>query len=102
AELVGKLADAVPVVADHPVVHRRLIERRQILALKVLDDGDLERSLVVDVLDERRDRFESGLPGGTPAALPGDQLERAGSQRTDQDRLKDAVLPDARRELGNR
>src|SRR5207253_121552 len=77
-------------------------ERRQILALKVLDDRDLERSLVVDVLDERRDRFESGLPGGTPATLSGDQLERAGSQRTDQDRLKDAVLPNARRELGDR
>jgi Asp-tRNA(Asn)/Glu-tRNA(Gln) amidotransferase A subunit family amidase len=60
AELVGQLADAVPMFVDHAVVHRRFVERRQVLALEVLDDRDLEGGVVVDVLDQGGDRLEAG------------------------------------------
>ena len=78
AELLGQLADAVAVLADHAVVHRRLVERREVLALEVLDDRDLERRVVVDLLD--RAPGSSSSPASrrrAPAALAGDQLERA-------------------------
>src|SRR3954453_10314892 len=74
AKLLRELANAVAMLVDHPVVHRRLLERRKVLALKVLDDRDLERGVVVDLLDERRDRFKPGLPGRSPASLAGDEL----------------------------
>ena len=86
AQLVGELPDAVPVLVDHPVVHRRLLEGRQILALEVLDDRDLQRRVVVDLLDERLDRCQAGLFRGAPAALAGDELVAVLTERPDQDR----------------
>ena len=58
AELLGELPDRVAVFPDHAVVHRRFVERGEVLALEVLDDRDLEGRVVVDVFDERRDRRE--------------------------------------------
>ena len=81
-------------LAHHAVVHRGFIERRDVLALEVLDDGDLERGVVVDVLDQRRDRLKAGLLRGAPPALAGDQLVAVLAGRPDEDRLEDAVLPD--------
>ena len=80
----------------------RLVERREVLALEVLDDGDLERRVVVDLLDHGRDRLESRHLRGAPSALAGDELVAAALDGTDEDRLQDAVLLDARRELGER
>ncbi len=102
AELVGELADAVAVFADHPVVHRRFIEWRDVLALEVLDDRDLERGVVVDLLDQRRDRQQAGDLGRAPAALAGDQLVAVRSDWADEDRLEDAVLADRGGELVER
>jgi hypothetical protein len=87
------------VLVDHPVVHRRLVQRRQVLALEVLDDRDLERRVVVDVLDQRGDRLEAGLPRRAPAPFAGDDLLRVRSERPDQDRLEDAMLADRGRKL---
>jgi hypothetical protein len=81
---------------DHPVVHRRLFERRQVLALEVLDDRDLEGCLVVEILDERRHGLEAGLPGRAPAPLAGDELVSIRAERPDEDRLEDAVLANRR------
>ena len=89
-------------VADHPVVHRRLVERREVLALEVLDDRDLERGVVVDLLDEGRDRLEAGGLRRAPAALAGDELELAVVERPDEDGLEDAVLADGRGKLVER
>ena len=102
AELLGEAPDAVAVVADHPVVHRRLVQRRQVLALEVLDDRDLHRGLVIDVLDHRWDGGEAGGLRRSPAALAGDELEPEGSDRSDENRLQDAVLLDGGGELGQR
>ena len=99
AELVGKLADAVAVVPDHPVVHRRLVERRDVLPLEVLDDRDLHRGLVVDVLDQCRDGHVARELRCPPAALARDQLEAVLANGSDEDRLEDAVLADAGRQL---
>ena len=99
AHLLGELPDAVPVLADHAVVHRRLVERRDVLALEVLDDRDLERGVVVDVLDDRGDRQLARDLRRAPAALARDQLEAAVVERSDEDRLQDAVLADGRRHL---
>jgi hypothetical protein len=82
------------VIADHPVIHRRLLEGRQILALKVLDDRDLERRVVVDVLDEGGQGLEPGGLRCTPATLARDQLIAIRAEWTDQDRLEHAVLSD--------
>ncbi len=94
ADLVGQLADAVPVVADHAVVHRRLVEWRDVLALQVLDDRDLERRVVVDVLDEGGDGREPGDRRGAPATLTRDQLIAVRSDGTNEDRLEHAMLAD--------
>jgi hypothetical protein len=87
------------VLVDHPVVHRRLFEGRQVLALEVLDDRDLERGVVVDLFDQRLDRREARLLRGAPAAFAGDQLVAVLAERSDEDRLQNAVLADRIREL---
>jgi len=90
------------VLADHPVEHRRFLERREVLALEVLDDRDLESGVVVDLLDEGRDRRDAGLARRSPAALAGDQLVAVVTERPDEDRLEDAVLGDRGGELTQR
>ncbi len=94
AELLGKLPDAVAVVLDHPVVDRRLLQRREVLALQVLDDRDLQRDVVVELLDERRDGRQPGHPRRPPATLAGHQLELVRPARPDEDGLEDAVFTD--------
>ena len=99
AQLLGELADAVAVLADHAVVHRRLVERRDVLALEVLDDRDLERRVVVDVLDERGDRGCPAIFDARQRRSPAISWNRPSSMRPEQDRLEDAVLADGRGEL---
>jgi hypothetical protein len=70
--------------------------------LEVLDDRDLEGGVVVDVLDEGRDRVHPGEPRGPPAPLTGDDLEAARAMGSDEDRLEDAALADRRGELVDR
>jgi hypothetical protein len=99
AELLGESPDAVPVILDHPVIHHRFIERREVLALEVLDDGDLECGLVVDLLDECGDRLEPGGPRRSPSPLPRDELVARGPDGADEDGLEHAMLADRGREL---
>ncbi len=86
-------------LVDHAVVHRGFVERRQVLALEVLDDRDLERRVVVDLFDQGGDGLESGETRRAPATLAGHDLVGVRSERADEDRLEDAVLADRRREL---
>jgi hypothetical protein len=48
------------VLADHLVVDEGLVDGREVLALEVLDDRDLEGGLVVDLLDQGRDDVQAG------------------------------------------
>ena len=84
---VRELADAVAVLANHLVVDHRLVDRRKILALQVFDDGNLERRLIVDLLDKSRDHGQTGALSGSPAPLAGDDLKASGLGLTDDQRL---------------
>src|SRR5205807_1181501 len=100
AELLGKLADGIAMFADHAVVHRRLVERGEVFPLEVLDDGDLEGRVVVDLLHQRGNRRQARSPGCAPATLAGDELEEVVIEWPDEDRLEDAMLPNGCRQLG--
>ena len=52
-----------------------LFERRQVLALEVLDQRDLDDLVVVHVADDDRHLAEADLDRGLVAALAGDDLE---------------------------
>jgi hypothetical protein len=86
-------------VLDHPVVDRGFLQGGEVLALQVLDDRDLQGDVVVQVLDERRDRGKSGDLGRPPAPLSSNELELVWAARPDEDRLEDAVLANRRGQL---
>ena len=86
----------------HALVHQRFIEGREVFPLEVLDDGDLERRVVVDVLDDGPDLAQPGDLRGAPSTLSGDQLVATFDTRPDEDRLEDAVLRDGRGQLQQR
>ena len=54
-----------------------LFERRQVLALKVLDQRQLHDLGVVDFADDDRHLAQADLHGGVVAALAGDDLVAA-------------------------
>ena len=101
ADLLRELAQRVAERLGHLAEHRRLLERRDVLALEVLDDADLERRLVVELGDDGRDRLPLGHTRRTPAPLAGDELELRATG-SDEDRLEHAVLADRVGELGQR
>ncbi len=55
----------------------RLFERRQVLALQVLDQRQLHHLDVVDLADDDRDFAQPDLDGGVVAPLAGDDLVAA-------------------------
>ena len=55
-----------------------LLDRVEILALEVLNDGDLHCLLVGDLADDGGNGVFTGTLGGQPAALAGDELEASG------------------------
>ena len=52
-----------------------LFERRQVLALEVLDQRDLDDLVVVHLADDDREFAQADLDGRLVAALAGDDLE---------------------------
>ena len=77
ARLADDLRDLLVRVAElllQDVEAFRFFERRQVLALDVLDQRDLELLLVVDVELDGRDLVESRQRRGAEAALAGDDL----------------------------
>src|SRR5207244_9899700 len=84
-------------LVDQLAVGDRLLERTEVGALDVLDQGQLERGLGRDVLDHGRDAAQAGQTGRAPAALASDQLEAAAArarQLPHDQRLQDAVGAD--------
>ena len=61
-------------LADQARERERLLERVQVLALDVLDEGERDGMLVVDAPQHRRDLVQARHLRGAPAALAGDDL----------------------------
>ena len=78
-------------LVDQLAVRFRGLERIEILALEVLDEGELELVAVGELADDRGDAFETGRLRSPEPALPGDELV-AVDRLGDEDRLEDAVL----------
>jgi len=58
-----------------------------------------DRLAIIGFSHERWDAGDTCKLGGAPASLAGDELELVFVERTDQDRLEDAVLADRRGQL---
>ena len=61
-------------VLDQLLVGGRLLERVEVLAVEVLDQGLLEAVGLVGRLDQDGDGLQPGPPGRPPPALAGDEL----------------------------
>jgi hypothetical protein len=93
----GEVFLAEPEFLDQLPVGIGRLERIEVLALEVLDQGELELVPVGQLPNHGRDPVEAGCLSSALASLAGHQLvsiDRLG----DQDRLQDAVLDDARRQ----
>ena len=95
AELIGKFSNAVPELGGHARKDCRLVERGEVLALKVLNHRNLDRLLIAHLFNDRGDHRERKRGDGTPASLAGNDLVVPTIERTDQNRLQDAVLTNA-------
>ena len=93
ADLRGDRLVGKPEVLDQLLVRRRLLERVEVVAVKVFDQRVLERGGVVGLAHQRRDPVEPHAPGGTPPSLARDQLV-AVLDRPDEHRLEHADLTD--------
>jgi hypothetical protein len=73
-----------------------LLERGEILALDVLDEGDLEGVAIVELLDDDRHFMKLRELRGAPAPLAGDDLVGVGSlgMAAHEERLQHALLAD--------
>src|SRR6185437_14185254 len=73
-----------------------LLERGEVLALDVLDQGDLEGGAIVELLDDDRHLVELRELRGAPAPLAGDDLIGVGGvgMPAHEERLEDALLAD--------
>ena len=89
-------------VLDQLLVRGRFLERVQLLALDVLDDGVLEHRGVVGDAHDRRDGLQPDPPRRAPAALARDQLVAAALGRAHENRLQDADLADRVGQRGQR
>ena len=88
-----------PEFVDELAIGIGRLDRVEILSLEVLDEGEFELIAIGELAHESRDAIETGGLGRPKAPLTGDELvavDRLGHE----DRLKDAVLGDARRERG--
>src|SRR5438105_6199587 len=90
---LGNAVLRVPMPVDQLLIPFRLLDRVQILALDILDQGQLGGGRLVDLADDRRDRVQPGALRRAPAALAGDDLiALAVAVRPQQDRLEHAAL----------
>ena len=73
-----------PVLVEQLLVGMRLFERIQVAALDVFDQCHFQAGLGRRLLDHGRHRWHARQLDRSPAALAGDQLERAIRLLTDQ------------------
>lgn len=98
--LLGDVASGEPQVAERRIC-LRLLKRRQIDALRVLDELHLPDFAIGELVNDDRDGGELRDLRGARAAMPGDDLvgRLLILDATDEERLQDAAVGDARREL---
>src|SRR5690606_7136656 len=85
----------VAVLSREPVERLGELHRVQVLALHVLDEGELERGLRRDVFDDDEHLAQARALRRTPSALARDDLELVlTGQAADDDRLEQPVLAD--------
>ena len=78
AGALGHLLLGEAEVAGEALEGAGLLDRVEVLALEILNDGDLHRLLVGDLADDGGDGGLAGALRGEPAALAGDELEASG------------------------
>ena len=91
----------VAIIVEQAAIGLRLLDRVEILALDILEQGDFERLGVAEIADDRRNFVQARLLRRAPAALAGDDLE-AMAVRTHDDRLDHAARGDRLRQFGQR
>ena len=77
----------------------RFFERRQVLALDVLDQRELDNLAVVDIADDDRQLAEADLNSRLVSALAGDDLKAVAARAHDQ-WLDDPLFGDRSHQLG--
>ncbi|CAM5215651.1 hypothetical protein BTHI11S_03443 [Bosea thiooxidans] len=101
ADDAGQIVLGIVELRDQPLITGRFLDRIEIRALHVLDDGDLQRFAIIRLDQDHRDVVQLGPLRGAPAPLTGDDLVSVdhARNRADDDRLQDATLADRGREL---
>ncbi len=99
ADPLGDLLLGQAQIVDQRLEGGRLLDGVQLLALEVLDEGQLQQPVVRDLLHDRRDLEQPRDLGRPPAALPRDQLVLPPLDRPDDHRLEHPVLLHRRRQL---
>src|SRR6185437_9712146 len=96
ADDLGEILLRVAVAVHKQLVALAFLDCVQVLALDVLDDGDLDRLLVRQRADDHWHFVQSGELSGPPAPLAGDDLEglRVHGRRPDHERLHKPALAD--------
>jgi hypothetical protein len=106
ADAVRDLLRRIAEFGNQPLISLGLLERMQVLALRVLDRLDLERLLVRQRPHDNRDLALAGELAATPAPLAGDDLELSllgelfVRMRSREDRLKNAMVLNRLGDLG--
>ena len=95
ADPLGQLLLSPPELGEELLVGLRGLDRVEVLAQQVLNEGQLDALRVGRVANDRRNPIEARLLGGAPAPLAGNELIRPGSS-ADDDRLDDAGRLDRR------
>ena len=99
ADDLGEVLLRVAVAVHQELVPLPFLDRVQVLALDVLDDGDLDRFLVGQRADDHRHVMQIGELRRAPAALAGDDLIGVARRRPDHERLHQPALADRGRKL---
>src|SRR5438552_2217252 len=102
ADARGDLFLRVTEVVEQALVRRRFLERREVVALDVLDERELEALAIGDLAHDDRHLAESGETRRAEAPLTGDELVAAVAVGADEQRLQNPLGADRSGELVQR
>ena len=102
ADDLGEIALGVAELLDEPLIAARFLDRVEIGALHILDDGELQGLAVVELMDDDGNFGEMRELRRPPAPLAGHDLIGVGEagDRAHDDGLNDALLADGGGEIG--